>query len=72
MSAREIGAVTAILDEMNIEYIQTADTVGVSLDSTLSALPVIEACREHLTGFEVVRGTMDDAFIAVTGKGIRE
>lgn len=72
MSTKSVGLVTGILDGMNIGYIQTADTIGVGLPSTLSALPILEACREHLTGFEVVRGTMDDAFIAVTGKEMRE
>ena len=38
----------------------------------MEALPVIERCREHLTGFEVTKGTMDDVFLAVTGKEIRE
>ncbi len=43
----------------------------VTVSSTLAALPLIEACREHITGFEVLMGTMDDAFIGITGKEIR-
>ncbi|NCB52062.1 MAG: ABC transporter ATP-binding protein [Clostridia bacterium] len=72
MSTKETGLVAGILDGLDIGYIQTADTISVSLTSTLCALPIIEACREHLTGFEVLRGTLDEAFIEVTGKEIRE
>ncbi len=41
------------------------------LSSTLDALPVLEACRGDIESFEVTGGTMDDAFIAVTGKELQ-
>lgn len=50
----------------------SADTLIVPIPSTMDALPILESCRELITGFEVVKGTMDDAFIAITGKEIRE
>jgi len=37
----------------------------------MSALPVIDSCREYITSFEVFTGTMDDAFINITGKEMR-
>jgi len=30
-------------------------------------LPLLKLCEAHLTGFEVVSGSLDDAFIAITG-----
>lgn len=70
---RDTKKVADTLTGENINnYKITADTIDVSLSSTLSALPIIEACLAHISGFEVVKGTMDDAFIAVTGKEIRE
>ena len=53
-------------------YKRIADTFEVTIKSTLASLPVIDACRDFITGFEVVKGTMDDAFIAITGKELRE
>jgi multidrug/hemolysin transport system ATP-binding protein len=53
-------------------YTQVADQTIVRLPSTLAALPIVEKCREYIQGFEVLRGTMDDAFIQITGKEIRE
>ena len=60
------------LDGLNAAYTQAADQLVVPVDSTFDALPLIEAARPYLTGFEVLMGTMDDAFIGITGKGIRE
>ncbi|HSK67978.1 MAG TPA: ABC transporter ATP-binding protein [Candidatus Limnocylindria bacterium] len=64
--------VTRILDARGLAYRQVAETLTLSVATSLEALPVIEACRPHLAGFEVTRGSMDDVFLAVTGKEIRE
>ena len=50
----------------------TATEIEVKIKTTMEALPVIESCKDNIDGFEVLRGTMDDAFIAITGKEIRE
>ena len=60
------------LDGQNLTYRQAAETLTVDVQSSMDALPVIQICREHLAGFEMTKGTMDDVFLAVTGKEIRE
>jgi len=35
-------------------------------------LPLLNRLRDLIGGFEVLNGTMDDAFIGITGKEIRE
>ncbi len=72
LACRDVEAAKAVLRANKTAFTQTADQLVVGVDSSLAALPVIQACREHLMGFEVSTGTMDDAFIAVTGKEIRE
>lgn len=67
-----MDAVSKILGGMGADFELTADTFEIILETTLSSIPIIEACRDDITGFEVVKGTMDDAFIAITGKEIRE
>lgn len=47
---------------------QQADAFTVTLEGTLDALPVLERCREFIYGFEVLQGTMDDAFLEIIGK----
>ena len=49
-----------------------ANRVTLRVSNTLAALPILETYKDAITGFTVTTGTMDDAFIAITGKEIRE
>ena len=49
-----------------------ANRVTLRVANTLTALPILETYKDAITGFTVTTGTMDDAFIAITGKEIRE
>ena len=60
------------LDATGYDYKITADQIVISIPSTCAAVPVIEQFKADITGLEVTKGTMDDAFIAITGKEIRE
>lgn len=65
-------AARAALTASKRDYTLSAGQITVRLESTMDALPVIEVCRPFIHGFEVLRGSMDDAFIAITGKELRE
>ena len=69
---KDLEGVKGCLDGQNLTYRQAAETLTVDVQSSMDALPVIQTCREHLAGFEMTKGTMDDVFLAVTGKEIRE
>ncbi len=62
----------AYLDAQSIRYTQIADNLVVPIRNPFEALPIIEGCREHLRTFEVTVGSMDDAFLGITGKELRE
>lgn len=68
----DMGAVRALLDEKRIPYMQSADRIAVNIAKTMDALPLIGESRPYISGFEVTAGTMDDAFIGITGKEMRE
>lgn len=68
----DIGKVREKLDKLGKPYKQTAEWLMLNIPTSMDALPIIEQCREHLSGFEVTRGSMDDVFLAITGKEIRE
>lgn len=72
ISSRNISEVVKRLDEKGIVSTLIADTAVISLSSTIDSLPIIEICKDCIESFEVVKGTMDDAFIAITGKEMRE
>lgn len=58
----------AVLGEIGVGWVEQADALTVTLPGTLEALPILERCREFLYAFEVLQGTMDDAFLAIIGK----
>ena len=62
----------SVLAEQGIAYSRISNQVVVKIASTLEALPLLGKLREYIAGFEVLNGTMDDAFIGITGKEIRE
>lgn len=68
----DMDKVKAYLAEKEIAYSQVADKLVIVIDDTFEALPIVEACRAHLKGYEVTVGSMDEAFIGITGKELRE
>lgn len=68
----DMEKVREIIDGEGLDYTQRANRLTVSVATTMDALPLLEKCSRYISGFEVVSGTMDDAFIAITGKEIRE
>ncbi|MDR1130821.1 MAG: ABC transporter ATP-binding protein [Oscillospiraceae bacterium] len=72
LSARDTGALASALREQGLPFKAAADTLTLALSATRDALPVIDGCRGLFDSFEVIKGTMDDAFIAITGKELRE
>jgi len=72
LSSRSSSDIAGILAERNTPFSVLSDTVLIPLTSTMEALPILDVCRDNIDSFEVVKGTMDDAFIAITGKEIRE
>lgn len=56
--------------KINAEFI--ADFARVDLKSSLDAIDIINKFKEELVSFEVIRGSLDNAFINITGKGIEE
>ena len=64
--------VCEILESLQIKFVQTTDCILINLNTTMDSLSIIEKCKPYLSGFEVYGGTMDDAFIEITGREIRE
>lgn len=63
-------ALAAKLKEIGAEYIEGAETLNVKLNDTMQAIPIIEKCKDCFVNFEVVNGTMDDAFLNATGTNL--
>ena len=62
----------AKLSGEHINFKEKVDYFEVSLQNTMEALPVLDLCRDDIDGFGVIKGSMDDVFLNITGKEIRE
>jgi len=69
---KEPEALAAKLTQDGLTATVVANSVTVPIPNTLAALPLLGRYQDHFTGFTVTTGTMDEAFIAITGKEIRE
>lgn len=72
LSCKNKDKIKEHLKELDVEFEITADRATVKLPSTIDAIPIIEKCKNEIFGFEVLNGTMDEAFITITGKELRE
>ncbi len=58
-----------ILEGMGISYSEEKGTITIPLLSTSDAVPIISALGDQITSLEVRTGTLDDAFVSITGGG---
>lgn len=65
-------SIARFLTEKGYEPSLTDTTVRTIIPNAFDALPLIEALRDSIDNFELVNGRMDDVFIAITGKELRE
>ncbi|MDD3819507.1 MAG: ATP-binding cassette domain-containing protein [Actinomycetota bacterium] len=58
--------------KQNIEFVASGGAFIINIPGTLDALPLLKMIENMITGFEVISGSMDDAFVNITGHDIRE
>ncbi|MDY0028144.1 MAG: ATP-binding cassette domain-containing protein [Candidatus Humimicrobiaceae bacterium] len=58
--------------KQNIEFVNSGGAFIINIPGTLDALPLLKKMENMITGFEVISGSMDDAFVNITGFDIRE
>jgi len=67
-----VESIIKYLDGKKLKYKNKKSFIDIKISSTLYALDILEPIREYLESFEVLHGTMDDVFLNITGKEIRE
>ena len=65
-------ALKKALNGMDIGYETDRELIVVKQGSSREALALLKKVEQYVFQFEVVRGNMDDVFMAVTGHAIRE
>lgn len=61
-----------ILDNSDLSYTKTHENLVVRFDSTKLALNFLTENADKIDDFEVLKGSMDDVFLTVTGKQLKE
>lgn len=69
---KNIESLSDLLSKMNIRFENDRGLLVIRQGSSMEALALLKKIEEHVAQFEVVRGNMDDVFMAVTGHAIRE
>ena len=67
MKSEDESSLTAYLDEKGIAYNKKGELINVRISDTKQSIDIINGCRDMVSQFEVVCGTMDDVFLEVIG-----
>ena len=65
-------ALEAKLSDMQTAYKRKEEYLTMTVQESLLALPILNAVKGLIEGFEMVQGSMDDVFLNVTGKGLED
>lgn len=60
------------LKQKDLEWTSMADFIDVKIKSTLESLSILQPIIDDVESFEVLYGNMDDVFLNITGKELRE
>ncbi len=61
-----------VLRERDVSYRKDGNKLVFHTKKAPAALEILSAHREDITDFEVKNGTLNEVFLAITGKEIRE
>jgi multidrug/hemolysin transport system ATP-binding protein len=68
----EAREVQAILSELGMDFNSAGGVVTITLPDTMASTQILERCKDLISSFQVLQGSMDEAFIGITGRGIRK
>ena len=71
LSTNDREKIIEFLDSHDYSWSEAGGVLRILLQSTTDSYPILDACRPYIETFEVVQGSMDDAFIGITGKEMR-
>lgn len=60
------------LQSKTIDFEKRIDIYQIKLEDSKKSIDIINDVKENIDSFQVINGTLDDAFINITGKEIRE
>ncbi|HPQ11842.1 MAG TPA: ABC transporter, partial [Bacillota bacterium] len=70
--ANDYEQMRTLLEERGIAYQFSGGQFVIGIGSSLEALPILEDLKGTYTDFQVIAGDMDDVFVGITGREMRE
>jgi len=64
---KDVFSMKDTLDSLSVRYSLERDVFTIELGATVDAVPIIDSVRDMMVSFEVRMGSMDDAFVSITG-----
>lgn len=72
IATKEAEEIKKLLEEESIEYKYRDNIFNIIVENTKDSIQILEKAQKHIESFEVIKGTLDDAFIAICGKEISQ
>jgi multidrug/hemolysin transport system ATP-binding protein len=69
---KELNTLAGLLKKDGIGFTISGDSLFIEISKTLDSLPLVSKVKNLISDFEVLTGSMDDAFVKITGHAIRE
>jgi len=69
---KDIEAMKDVLKAKGLQYEAKPDVLELKVKDSMAALGLLKELEDKTSGFEVIKGDMDDVFLAITGRKIRE
>jgi len=65
-------AIVRALTEMGKAHAASADVLDIAVADSMQGLAILKAIEPWIGHFEMIRGSMDDVFLNITGRSLRE
>ena len=72
VSTKNPAALESLLDSNKINYTRKEKYYRIDVDDNAKILEALAACKEDITDLEIRKGTLNDVFLEITGREIRE
>jgi len=72
LSIADESSLRHIIEDLKLEFTISAGELIIKLTSTMESISILKKCQKYINSFQVLQGTMDDAFIGITGKELRQ
>jgi multidrug/hemolysin transport system ATP-binding protein len=69
---KDMDELSTVLTNDNVEYKVQNDLIVIALDDVFAGNAIVHKYRNYIKTFEILNGTLDDAFVNITGRELRE